>query len=123
MAGSAAAIAVVAAGRDLALAVEQAIEHCAAALAVAAITWVWNGAYAPQRTERTVESLVNARRAVWANRSDAYQQRLLEGGATQAQVDTIRQCVIKNKAGQPARPFRVRSDQCTGQGGVVLASW
>ena len=27
------------------------------------------------------------------------------------------------KAGQPARPFRVRSDQCTGPGGVVLASW
>ena len=30
--------------------------------------------------------------------------------------------VIKNKAGERHRPFRVRFDQCVGPGGVVLAS-
>jgi len=51
MVGIAAAIGVVAAGRDRALVVEQPVEHMRGFAAVAAITLVWNGAY---RSERCV---------------------------------------------------------------------
>ena len=51
MVGIAAAIGVVAAGRDLALVVEQPIEHMRGFAGGRRITLVWNGAY---RSERCV---------------------------------------------------------------------